>query len=220
MSIDAPPAPPIRRTQAERSAATRARILDAAVECLVERGYAKTTVEEVARRAGVSLGAERHHFPSKIALLTHAVRHLFAGLRDDARSAFLSLTPGPGRAGAAVELFWESFQDPRSYAALELYFASRTDSALREAFTPVASGHGNDLKTALSLLFPEAASRNPSFGVTWDVIVDVLQGMAIGTVLFGERAAPTEQIAYLKELAEQACAVGGRGDPRNPREDS
>jgi AcrR family transcriptional regulator len=207
MSSEALPTPPTRRTQAERTAATRGRILDAAVSCLVERGYAKTTVEEVARRAGVSLGAERHHFPSKIALLTHAVRHLFEGMAEDARRSFLSLTAGPGRAGGAVELFWEAFQDPRSHAALEVYFASRTDAALREAFTPIASGHGNNLKTVLALLFPEAAARNPRFAVTWDVIIDVLQGMAIGTVLFGERAAPSEQITYLKQLAEQACEV-------------
>ena len=197
--------PATRRTQAQRSADTRRRVLDAAVECLVERGYARTTVEQVARRAGVSLGAERHHFPSKIDLLTHAVRHPFQGLGEDTRQAFMSLPTGPGRAGTAVELWWQSFQDPRSYAALEVYFASRTDPALREAFTPVAIGHGSDLKTALGLLFPEAAASNPRFAVTWDVIVDVLQGMAIGRVLFGESASPDEQIEFLKQLAEQAC---------------
>lgn len=194
-----------RRTQAERSAETRRRILDAAVDCLVDRGYAKTTVEEVARRAGVSLGAERHHFPSKIDLLTHAVRHLFEGLGADYREAFMNLPTGPGRAGAALELWWESFQDPRSYAALEVYFASRTDPALREAFAPVAGGHGQQLQLAMRGLFPEAAANNPLFDVTWDVIVDVLQGMAIGKVLFGRNAAPDEQINFLNELAENAC---------------
>lgn len=196
-----------RRTQAERTTETRRRVLDAAVACLVDRGYAKTTVEEVARRAGVSLGAERHHFPSKIDLLTHAVRHLFEGLASDYRGAFMALPAGPGRASAAIDLWWESFQDPRSYAALELYFASRTDSNLREAFSPVAGGHGNQMKLGLSLLFPEAARTNPTFQVTWDVIIDALQGMAIGKVLFGDRAAPNEQIEFLKDLAERACTT-------------
>jgi AcrR family transcriptional regulator len=194
-----------RRTQAERSADTRRRVLDAAVGCLVERGYAKTTVEEVARRAGVSLGAERHHFPSKIDLLTHAVRHLFQGLGEDTKQAFMALPQGAGRPGMAVELWWQSFQDPRSYAAFEVYFASRTDPALREAFTPVARGHGNNLDAGLALMFPAAAASNPRFALIWGVIVDVLQGMAIGRVLFGEGAAPREQIEFLKELAEQAC---------------
>lgn len=205
MTAEAPARPRRRRTQAERTAQTRGQVLDAAVECLIDRGYAKTTVEEVARRAGVSLGAERHHFPSKIDLLTHAVRHLFEGLGADYREAFIDLPAGPGRAGAAIELWWESFQDPRSYAALEVYFASRTDPALRQAFAPVAGQHGSQLKLAMRLLFPEAAASNPLFEVTWDVIVDVLQGMAIGKVLFGGDAARDEQIAFLKELAENGC---------------
>ncbi len=198
---------PARRTQAERTAGTRARILDAAVSCLAERGYAGTTVEEVARRAGVSLGAERHHFPSKIELLTHAVRHLLEGLAADYRGPFAALPSGPGRAAAAVRLWWESFQDPRSYAALEIYFASRTDPALRSAFTPVASAHGANFRAGARLLFPEAAAANPRFDVTWDVIVDVLQGMAIGRVLFGEGAASPEQLAFLEALAEDASRL-------------
>lgn len=202
-----------RRTQAERTAETRGRILDAAVDCLVERGYARTTVDEVARRAGVSLGAERHHFPSKISLLTHSVRHLFEGLAADYRAPFEALPSGPGRAAAAVRLWWTSFQDPRSYAALEMYFASRTDPELRAAFTPVASAHGNNFRTGVALLFPEAAATNPRFEVTWDVIIDVLQGMAIGRVLFGESASSPEQLAFLEDLAESACLEQPAGTP-------
>jgi AcrR family transcriptional regulator len=198
---------PARRTQAQRTAETRGRILDAAVECLVERGYARTTVEEVARRAGVSLGAERHHFPSKIELLTHSVRHLFEGLAVDYATPFSALPIGPGRAAAALRVFWRSFQDPRTYAALEIYFASRTDQELREAFTPVATAHGANFLNGVALLFPEAAAANPRFHVTWGVIIDVLQGMAIGHVLFGQDAAPPDQLAFLEELAETACAI-------------
>ncbi len=51
--------------QEERSAETRRRLLDATVACLFERGYAGTTTTELARRAGVSRGAQMHHFPKK-----------------------------------------------------------------------------------------------------------------------------------------------------------
>jgi len=198
---------PARRTQAERSAETRRRVLDAAVDCLVDRGYARTTVEEVARRAGVSLGAERHHFPSKIALLTAACRHLLDGLAADYREPFAALPSGPGRASAALRIWWQSFQDPRSYAALEMYFASRTDVALREAFTPIADAHNASFQRGTALLFPEAAASNPRFEVSWRTILDVLQGMAIGRVLFGEQAVSAAQLRFLEELAEGACVV-------------
>jgi len=67
-----------RRTQAERTASTRARLLDATLECLCDLGYARTTTPEIARRAGLSRGAQLHHFPTKAELVTGAIEHLFA----------------------------------------------------------------------------------------------------------------------------------------------
>ncbi|MGC9544677.1 helix-turn-helix domain-containing protein, partial [Streptomyces sp. UG1] len=48
----------------EQRVATRAQIVDAAVESLIEVGVAATTTLEVQRRAGVSRGALLHHFPT------------------------------------------------------------------------------------------------------------------------------------------------------------
>src|SRR5215468_6574679 len=64
------------RTQEERSAAMRERLLDATIDCLVEYGYSGTTTTRVAERAGVTRGAQVHHFPTKTDLVTAAVRHL------------------------------------------------------------------------------------------------------------------------------------------------
>ena len=69
-----------RRTQAQRTAQTRTRILDAAVQALVEDGVSGLSTVAVARRAGVSRGALTHHFSSRGELLRATVVHLFAGL--------------------------------------------------------------------------------------------------------------------------------------------
>ena len=66
---------PVRKPQA-RSAATRENILDAALECLAERGYARTAMADVAERAGVSRGAQLHHFSTRAGLLAATVEHL------------------------------------------------------------------------------------------------------------------------------------------------
>ena len=52
----------VRRSQAERSAATREALLDATIDCLVEEGYASITTSRVSERAGLSRGAHLHHF--------------------------------------------------------------------------------------------------------------------------------------------------------------
>ena len=117
---------PERRTQAERTAGTQAKLLDAAIDCLVELGFAKTSTQEIARRAGVSRGAQLHHFPTKESLVTAAVGHLV--------EKRLAADPDPDR---GVEVLSEAFSGPLFYAALELWVAARTDPALHEAMVPL-----------------------------------------------------------------------------------
>src|ERR1700747_1260126 len=74
-----------RRTQAERRAATRAALLDAALECLIEEGYANLTTRNVAERAGVSQGTQMHYFPTRAAFLAEAVRHVAFRLAAEVR---------------------------------------------------------------------------------------------------------------------------------------
>ena len=68
----------VRRTQAERSATTQRLLLDATVACLVELGYGGTTTAAVAERAGVSRGAQLHHYGTRQRLMGAAVEHLAA----------------------------------------------------------------------------------------------------------------------------------------------
>lgn len=119
-----------RRTQAERTAGTRAKLLDAAIDCLVELGFAKTSTQEIARRAGVSRGAQLHHFPSKESLVIAAVEHLV----DRRLSEILEAEPDPAR---GPEILADAFSGPLFYAALELWVAARTDPALHEAMIPL-----------------------------------------------------------------------------------
>lgn len=75
-----------RRTQAERSGDTRRRILDAAVQLLGERGYAGLRTADVAAAAGVSKGAQTHHFPAKDDLVVAVVEHVFLRASEQART--------------------------------------------------------------------------------------------------------------------------------------
>ncbi|WP_373453545.1 MULTISPECIES: TetR/AcrR family transcriptional regulator [unclassified Rhodococcus (in: high G+C Gram-positive bacteria)] len=123
-------APTERRTQAERTAGTRAKLLDAAIDCLVELGFAKTSTQEIARRAGVSRGAQLHHFPTKESLLIAAVERLV----DRRLSEILEAEPDPER---GPEILADAFSGPLFHAALELWVAARTDPALHEAMIPL-----------------------------------------------------------------------------------
>jgi len=65
-----------RRTQAERSETTRRKLIEAAIVLLRERGYGGLRTNEVSDRAGVSRGAQLHHFPTKYELILATLQYL------------------------------------------------------------------------------------------------------------------------------------------------
>lgn len=126
-----------RRPQQERSAATRAKLLEAAFDSLVARGYGATTVGEVQQRAGVARGTLLHHFPTRAALM--------AGVVEDIIEHRLRVLTVPATEAAAaatswddvVDLVWDELQQPPFAAALELWVAARTDPDLRQTLLPL-----------------------------------------------------------------------------------
>ncbi len=121
--------------QEERSAETRRRLLEAAVACLNERGYTGTTTTEIAGRAGVSRGAQVHHFRHKEELVLGALEHICARRLAELDYAFEELPVGglEFRVETLIDLMWTAFRGPSFYAWLELLVASRTEPILRVA---------------------------------------------------------------------------------------
>lgn len=97
----------------------RLRLLEATVDSLVELGWTGTTTTEVSRRAGVSRGAQLHHFPNKFELVTAAVKHLSIKRRDDLMANAQSLG-AERRTRDVLELLSEQFTGSVFQAALEL----------------------------------------------------------------------------------------------------
>src|SRR5437762_1035398 len=105
-SAAAKPASRPRRTQEERSATTRALLLDATLECLIDAGYAATTTTMIAERAGVSRGAQLHHFPTKSELVIVAVDRLSHRLGEELTADLGSVPIGTPRLFAFIDWIW------------------------------------------------------------------------------------------------------------------
>jgi AcrR family transcriptional regulator len=128
---------PRRRTQEERRSSTRAALLDATIDCLIEYGYAATTTTRVVERAGVSRGAQVHHFPTKAELVSEAVRRLADRRLSALRGRVAALPEGAGRVPATLDLLSEMHSGPLFAASLELWVAARTDRDLRARMLPM-----------------------------------------------------------------------------------
>jgi AcrR family transcriptional regulator len=122
----------------------RARLLDATVELLVEKGYAGTSTTLVSERAGVSRGAQLHHFPTKQDLVVAAVQHVTEVRGAELAAAAENLPTGARRTRAVLQVLGDHFTSPVFTAALELWVAARTDPALLAEVAPLEQRVGRE----------------------------------------------------------------------------
>jgi AcrR family transcriptional regulator len=134
----------VRVPQEERTRAMRQRLLEATVECLVEYGWSGTSTTMVSQRAGVSRGAQLHHFPTKNDLVLAAVEHLTELRGEELRAAAQQLPSGKRRTRAVLEMFADHFTSPVFTAALEVWVAARTDDLLHAAVVPLEQRVGRE----------------------------------------------------------------------------
>ena len=123
----------------------RLRLLEATVECLVERGYSGTSTTLVSERAGVSRGAQLHHFPTKNDLVVAAVEHLTEMRGAELAAAVDKLPSGGRRTSAVLTMLGDHFSSPVFTAALELWVAARTDDVLLAAVGPLEQRVGREV---------------------------------------------------------------------------
>lgn len=207
-----------RRTQAERSAATRARVLDAAIECLQELGYARTSTTEIARRAGVSRGAQLHQFPTKVELVTSAVAHLFERRRAEFVAAFAKIPADSHRATAAIDLLWTMVQGTTFDAWLELVVASRTDDELRPAMASMTEAFGAHIEETFKSLFTAPATPDPFYDIAPRFAFALLNGLALHRIDATDPARITQVLEALK-LVAMLVMPDAQSPPKSPIEE-
>ena len=177
------PAGVATRTQRERSRATQQRLLDATVTCLSERGWSGTTTTVIAETAGVSRGAQLHHFPTKTGLVLAAVEHLTDRRAEEIRfeAARLPMRAG-SRVEGVVELLAAAFTGPLFDAALEVWVAARTDPALRAALGPLEAKIGRELfQLTATLLGADPSEREVRDAI--QATLEMLRGLGVANLL-------------------------------------
>lgn len=117
-----------KRTQAERHAETRRKILEAAVVCIDTLGFPKTTMQRVARRAGVTVGAVQHHFPSKAELLSAVLAEGFRKIASELEQFPVAGEPLSERVARFVDHCWTQTRDPAFQASMHILQGMRNES--------------------------------------------------------------------------------------------
>ena len=171
-----------RVPQEERTRAMRARLLDATVEILVERGFAGTTTTLVSRRAGVSRGAQLHHFPTKNDLVFAAVDHLTRVRGEELAAAAARLPRDVRRTRGVLEMLADHFTSPVFVAALELWVAARTDPELLAEVAPLEQRVGRETHRLTVELLGADESR-PGVRELVQATLDLVRGLGLASTI-------------------------------------
>jgi AcrR family transcriptional regulator len=135
-----------RRTNPERSAATRAHILDATVQCLHLHGYGAVTNHRLSEMANVSRGAVLHHFPARQDLMVAVISHARNRQIEYTQQRLAEIPEGLPRLRALIDLAWERQRLPEGLALIEIRMGARSDpeiaAAVRPHFLRIADDYG------------------------------------------------------------------------------
>jgi AcrR family transcriptional regulator len=160
----------------------RARLLDATVECLVEEGFSGTSTTLVSQRAGVSRGAQLHHFPTKNDLVVAAVEHITEVRGAELAAALEAVPPGARRTRAVLDALADHFTSPVFTAALELWVAARTDAALLAAVAPLEQRVGRETHR-LTVDALGADEARPGVRELVQATLDLVRGLGLATTI-------------------------------------
>ena len=125
------PAAKPRRRQADRSGATRAALIRAAIDTVSERGYAGATAAAIAMRANVTRGALQHHFGTIQDLLLEVVRYVSQELVGEIEAEISQRDTLDQRIGAIAERYWQVYGGADYFALIDIWMGSRSDDAFR-----------------------------------------------------------------------------------------
>jgi len=171
-----------RRTQAERSEETRERILKAASNLIRKRGYARFRTAEVSAEAGLSRGAQLHHFPTKDALVVATLEFVFKQAQELSRKRASAVNRPRDLIEAVIADAREFFFSEHFMVAIDIVLSTSTDHAVRRRILEISRKARRPVETA----WTEAllASGVPA-ALSADIValtLSLVRGMALRTL--------------------------------------
>lgn len=202
-----PQRPPRRRTQEERSAATREKVIQAAIDCIVEEGLHNTTAARLVERSGVTWGAIAHQFGDKDSVLFAVVEHNAAMYRrflDDALRRAQSTIEN--RVATLLDVTWKHINEPWAFAFNELVVHNRASPDTKiAALTEQLSTHW--VKLVWDEYFGEFGIPPAKLDTSRNLALATLQGLSMMRLVTRQRPRFRNEIAALKRVVTQMLTV-------------
>jgi AcrR family transcriptional regulator len=192
-----------RRSQKERSAETSAKLLEATIDLLHERGLARTSTPEIARKAGVSRGALTHHFAGREAIISAAVAHMLdqstAGLH---RFAEEFVTQGSS-SDEIVDYIWLMMSDRLFYVTMEFLPEARHNCEFKADLVPTVREFHAGLDAIWTALAARTGAEPDHVRTVMNATMCLVRGMIAQTVLRNDAPYYEQMLAFWKQQVRQ-----------------
>ncbi|MEV6769457.1 TetR family transcriptional regulator [Nocardia sp. NPDC051030] len=187
----------------EKSLRTRALLLDAAIDSLAEVGYASASIADITARAGVTRGAQLHHFHTRQELFAQAIEHLTGRQREALQRRTRSLAAGASAGEVLVECVTAPFAGKLGKAAVELYVGIANDRELRRNMLRVQHDLTVELLDACAARIEAPRERvEAAFWMT----INLVRGATLDEMVGRDRLRRKQVLADWARLADDMLA--------------
>jgi len=190
-----------RMTQDERSARTREALHKATIASLMDVGYANTSTISIAKRAGLSRGAQSHQYPGKIDLIVAATDDMFNGFSNEIDILATRLRSGKLTLDEFLFEIWKQMLNGNwFYSSLEMIVAARGDPELQARLRPLILDLHSRFEVIWRRTFEpcEGSVADPS--ATFNLTMNMLRGMAVQAVLRPDKEYHAGMMSALSDL--------------------
>lgn len=188
---------PTRRTQAERRAESRQRIMEAAEALLAEKGYFDASVEEIVQRAGYSQGAFYRHWPSKERMALELIQE-----RAQRQARVLGESAEPADPVALLQALRGEAGDPR------LFFEMWLLSLRGHAVAPYLLQHYRTWREQIAALLRRRGTGEAQAYAT--LLIALFDGLIVQQALEPEAVQIEQLVTPLTRLLEGLLEEEGR----------
>ncbi|MEH6526182.1 MAG: TetR/AcrR family transcriptional regulator [Sneathiella sp.] len=192
-----------RKRQEERRMETRAKLVDAAIKLLYEKGASQLTTQDVAREAGMTRGAIQYHFDSPKSLLVASINEIAARLVEHLNTEQLKQLPLQERLDRVFDEYWRGFQGEAYTAFMEITLRGRNDPEFSAAITSALE----ELERQRALTWQEIfadTGRDLDEIISWrSTLMITFRGLALTRIIAGDSEKLSPQVERFKDMFKQ-----------------
>ncbi|HEY3889613.1 MAG TPA: TetR/AcrR family transcriptional regulator [Caulobacteraceae bacterium] len=199
--------PPPRRSQEERSAETRGKLIKAAIQVLGESGFANLTISKATQRAGLTNGAMQHHFPSRDDLMLALMDAVYPVQQIPFKDIGAQNLGVRERISKVVDLLWGIYGRPEYLVVWDIALGSRGDRKLWTRVRSYQKAISARMREEFVALFADLDMTPDHVEHTFSLTISYMRGVALQS-MFGADRLRQADLAMIKDVAYDLLMKG------------